>query len=420
MQLQLSLVEGRDIFPTEAADFVFDELGGVIGRSPECDWVLECPRKLISRRHAIITFEDGQFSLYDASANGVFHNASDEPIGNGWRQPLADGDSLRMGDFVFAVSITTDEVERGVASDADMVSTAADAPEASVPETDAHTQRTVAGPATVAPLDPEPMSTPRSNGARHPDLGAHRDAFQPLPVVIPEDWDESALNGTDEQLATPMVSVAERLNAFDTDPMRKFWEALRLEEYAEQGKRLTPELAQALGECLRVSMQGLFRIKQDAALAEQKLLGRSIEARSESHGLDDFASAQAYLRVLANETQPHKRRRLLMALAESVGQLRRRQSVVANSLDEAFSVLVNEFAPERAEQRYQEFLRDSGGTSWTERLRRRLSPGGIYWRFYRFWYAGERRSAFAVLNRLFEKRFAAAYQSRQKSSRDGE
>src|SRR5690625_4901225 len=142
MQLQLSLVEGREAFPNGAANFVFDELGGVIGRSPECDWVLECPRKLISRRHAIVTFEDGEFSLYDASANGVFHNASDEPIGNGWRQPLADGDNLRMGDFVFAVSIKADEVEQEAASAPEAVATAAETSEASKVETNADLPRT--------------------------------------------------------------------------------------------------------------------------------------------------------------------------------------------------------------------------------------------------------------------------------------
>ncbi|WP_462382848.1 type VI secretion system-associated FHA domain protein TagH [Pseudomonas sp. Marseille-QA0892] len=49
----------------------FGQRGGVIGRSAEADWTLPDNQRLISGRHAEITFEDGAFFLTDVSSNGV-------------------------------------------------------------------------------------------------------------------------------------------------------------------------------------------------------------------------------------------------------------------------------------------------------------------------------------------------------------
>ena len=84
---------------------VFSVRGGSIGRAADNDWVLPDPDRFISGHHASIDYRDGTYYLRDTSTNGVFVNRADEPVGRGTPLRLYDGDELRMGDYLFRVSI---------------------------------------------------------------------------------------------------------------------------------------------------------------------------------------------------------------------------------------------------------------------------------------------------------------------------
>ena len=63
----------------------------LIGRAPQCDLVIASPR--VSREHAVITWENGQYFLKDlGSSNGTW--MSGERI---TRRPLTSGDSVVLG-----------------------------------------------------------------------------------------------------------------------------------------------------------------------------------------------------------------------------------------------------------------------------------------------------------------------------------
>ncbi len=84
---------------------IFTERGGTIGRGPDNTWTLEDPERFISTRHTQIHFENGQYYLSDISTNGTFINGASEPIGNGNRVLLKDGDRFNLGDYEFLVSM---------------------------------------------------------------------------------------------------------------------------------------------------------------------------------------------------------------------------------------------------------------------------------------------------------------------------
>lgn len=81
----------------------FAAQGGSLGRGPDNAWVLEDPERFISSRHSQIVYENGQYFLSDLSTNGTFYNGAAEPIGNGNRVPLKDGDRFSLGDYEFEV-----------------------------------------------------------------------------------------------------------------------------------------------------------------------------------------------------------------------------------------------------------------------------------------------------------------------------
>jgi type VI secretion system FHA domain protein len=87
----------------------FRGAGGTIGRALENDWILPDQNRYISGRHATIDFRSGAWYLADISTNGVYINNEEEPLGRRHPRRLFDGDRLRMGDFVFAVSIDEGE-----------------------------------------------------------------------------------------------------------------------------------------------------------------------------------------------------------------------------------------------------------------------------------------------------------------------
>ena len=109
MPLQLKIIsENRDLV-NDDVERVFGESGGSIGRSLENDWILPDPDRYVSGRHATIDYKGGIYYVLDHSSNGVYINDEVEPIGNGNPRRLFDGDSIRMGDFEFAVSVDAGE-----------------------------------------------------------------------------------------------------------------------------------------------------------------------------------------------------------------------------------------------------------------------------------------------------------------------
>jgi predicted component of type VI protein secretion system len=103
--LALSVVspQGTSLGPT--ASKVFDQRGGSIGRLETNDWTLPDPEKFVSTRHAVIRFEEGAYYLEDASTNGTFINATDQPVGRDTPTRLNEGDRLFIGTYEILVQI---------------------------------------------------------------------------------------------------------------------------------------------------------------------------------------------------------------------------------------------------------------------------------------------------------------------------
>ena len=83
----------------------FDQNGGTLGRSSENHFVLDDPQRFVSRNHAVISYENGLYYLTDTSTEGTFVTNKDLHL-RGDRTQLADGDTLRIGDYDLMVTIT--------------------------------------------------------------------------------------------------------------------------------------------------------------------------------------------------------------------------------------------------------------------------------------------------------------------------
>src|SRR5690625_1117054 len=399
MRLRLSLMEGHESVAEGASEHVFDERGGVIGRSDECDWKLTCPHKLISRRHALVIQENGEFIIYDASANGLYHNGSEEPVGIGQAIALQHGDALRMGDYTIAVSLEGCTKPDLATSDtgAEPVD---DHAVAELPKPMAATF------VTQAPDEQQPaaLDNPMT------DLGDSTDQYQPPGVLIPEDWDLTADGET--KVGIPLVAhLDDSVEESVQGPAEALWTAL-----GAKGRTLplNSDFATAIGHCLRMNVVTVFRLKAELKLAEQRMAGPAETGGSESaEVLVDYPDAGAFLSALNQAETASKRQRLLAELTEAQADLQARQGRLLTAMSASLVEVAEQFAPEQVEQQYAQFVADRGHESWLERLRRRRNPGVIYWGFYRSWYASQRRTAFVVLSQVLQKNLKTQHASRR-------
>lgn len=106
MPLSLQILSYKGMPFNRDEKVVFDKSGGTIGRSNENTLVLPDPDKFVSRRHATITFEHGQYILSDSSLSGTYVNTQVEPIGQA-PVVLINDMRIRMGEYEILVSMTS-------------------------------------------------------------------------------------------------------------------------------------------------------------------------------------------------------------------------------------------------------------------------------------------------------------------------
>jgi len=79
--------------------------GGTIGRADGNNWILPDSARFLSSQHALISYQDNQFSITDLSSNGLFINDASKPLGNGNTTPLNQVRTLFLGEYSIDVSI---------------------------------------------------------------------------------------------------------------------------------------------------------------------------------------------------------------------------------------------------------------------------------------------------------------------------
>jgi len=101
----MTIIEFPENCTVKESSKTFGEQGGTIGRGEENYWVLSDPDCYLSSCHSQISFENGAYLLTDISTNGTFLNGSREPMGNGNKVQLQDGDEVELSDYKFKINL---------------------------------------------------------------------------------------------------------------------------------------------------------------------------------------------------------------------------------------------------------------------------------------------------------------------------
>lgn len=177
MALTLRVTSYNNNAPAKTLSVTVNESGCTIGRATDNDFVLPDVERIISHRHATIQFENGVWYLTDNSTNGTFINHAAEPVGQGARVQLHNGDILSIGKYDCTV---TTEIQQKAGTDSILSDALLHPPYHQVVEKSAREKEPYREPVVTAPSSP--------SGAA-PALAVGESFFSP-PEAIPEDWDE--------------------------------------------------------------------------------------------------------------------------------------------------------------------------------------------------------------------------------------
>ena len=92
MELVLEVINTPELKEGCSQSWRFKQSGGVLGRSPECEWRIEDQSFYVSRQHARVSHDDNAFYLTDISRNGILLNGV-ENIAAGEKRRVEHGDT---------------------------------------------------------------------------------------------------------------------------------------------------------------------------------------------------------------------------------------------------------------------------------------------------------------------------------------
>ena len=83
MELVFDMVSAQQFAPGLISSKTFKQAGGIIGRAEDCDWVIPDRKRVLSSRHAEVSYRDGAFFLTDTSSNGIQLKDTGASLGKG-------------------------------------------------------------------------------------------------------------------------------------------------------------------------------------------------------------------------------------------------------------------------------------------------------------------------------------------------
>jgi len=108
MELVFDMVGAQQFVPGLLTTKTFKQAGGVIGRAEGCDWVIPDRKRVLSGRHAVISYRDGAFFLTDTSSNGIQLKDSGASLAKGQPQRIEHGSVYCLGDFEIRARLIQD------------------------------------------------------------------------------------------------------------------------------------------------------------------------------------------------------------------------------------------------------------------------------------------------------------------------
>ena len=222
MTLKLAMIRCPDNVAPQRREVRGGEFS--IGRGQDNEWVIADPDRHLSKKHCLLVYGGGEWSLHDLSTNGTFLNQASEPVGRGVVQKLRNGDRIKFG--LYEIEIAIEEEEEAVRGPL-MPRADRSFDDGDDDVRPANSDSFLDAPSSpLLPPDFDPLrdgAEPFSGVPTQPDHSpALESAFRMPPVaIIPDDWDVEAPAARRPQSAAsnaPAPAPKERRPKEETPP----------------------------------------------------------------------------------------------------------------------------------------------------------------------------------------------------------
>ncbi|MGN6657018.1 MAG: type VI secretion system-associated FHA domain protein TagH [Rhodanobacter sp.] len=405
----------------------FAAVGGSIGRSEDCDWVLSASG--VSRVHAMVRYLNGIYFIEDRSTNGMLLNGA--PLVKGEPSALTDGDRLLIDTFEVEVHLR----DAGAGAPApDLLAPAA--PAAMGADIDP-LDFGLSPPAAPLPARPSPATIPADAELIPDAVGSG--ALDPLSFLGPGDPDSGLLSGattgnsgsswnhtagTQDHFHPPMTNERRQANQLPENwdltmgdfsapaaapavaPPRAVPAPMPATERAETAPQPLPG---NVDEIFRVVVDGVMDVlRARAEIKNTFRLPVTIIQRSENNPLKFAPNPEEALQKIMMPSGGAFMSGTA-AFEDAFDDIRCHQMAMLAGVRAAFESLLVHFNPDRFEQEAD------GGSK-----RSAFAGKGKYWERYREHFEGLNKDPDDCFRRLFGDEFARAYEeqlSRLKSAR---
>ena len=378
----------------------FDESGGKIGRAEDNALVLEDPGQSISRIHAEISFQNGEYYIYGVgSLLPVYLN--DRELPNKEHYKISDGDKIRIHDYEMLVVASQKMIDSG--DEKSGIETTKLGLEQFRARTSGHSTDNI----SISPqLTPEELSINRETRRTELDLPVNiestannhqlidsqtlkDDPFkdinlpdidnenkwpgEPPEVKIDDSYQiESLRTVSDNQIKdnkeieedreiSPIriipdqISSTEKALSVEEELLQKFLEGAGLKNVDNQIK-LTPQLMNAIGQLMRQSMQGtLDLLKLRAQMRQEIRAKRTMIAPRENNPLKFSPNVEvALMHLLAPKGQEQGFMLPLPAIKNVYNDLCSHQIGFMTGIRAAFSGIIERFDPVHLEKKVKQ------------------------------------------------------------------
>lgn len=99
MELILEIISDQQYADNIAKSKEFKSAGGIIGRAPDCDWIISDPKRHVSGHHAMISTKNNQFYITDVSSNGTILKNTGSRLPAGEPFLIEHGAVFCLGDY---------------------------------------------------------------------------------------------------------------------------------------------------------------------------------------------------------------------------------------------------------------------------------------------------------------------------------
>jgi type VI secretion system protein len=382
---------------------VFGVHGGRIGRAADNDWPIPDPERYLSGHHAAIEYRGGTWFVVDTSSNGTYLNDGEVPLGRDNAHAVKSGDRVRMGEYIFVISVSPDndfppDVEAAAAldpmGDADFaLATHGDL------GAELDLKRLISDPnppADDASFPPPPR----------PEIVRASDAYgQTIAVPPPRSSGERPSNRASMHAVPPRRDSSGGTSA----AIHAFCRGAGLDpttlapEHATAVLTLAGQLVRELALGLIAGLQ--YRTEQTGRF---KIEDTSISPAEQN----TFRMSTSVDEVLARLFAPRSSRFLtpLEAVRTSFSDLRRHDQATNVAMQDALAEYLKRLAPDQLELQFSESLSRNGALP--------AHPGQRYWEMYSDLYRVLAQMAPEGLPHAFAEDFAKAYATASEELRE--